>query len=586
MQNDKLKLKIIFLAIIFGGIFGVAGNSLAACVGPAQPAVVAAVAAASKGDTIQVCAGTATWSTETTGADGYGHLLNITKGIALEGGIGGTTKIIAAGATDRGQILYYPDLDSITSDATFEFSGFTLDGDSTYKAQGSLRIINSSNSNAISNIKIHNNILQNSGVNGTMIMVDGPVYGVIYLNHFINVDYLVRPSGNDSISWGIVPREYGTDVGLFVEDNLVSLTTTMEGGLFDDGQGSPGLVFRYNTEDLTNATLSGLWVNHGLQSMKSSLVTTGTATGGSTTTLIDTAKNFVALGAKVGTLVYNTTKGQYDLITSITTTTNTNDTLHFNAMGSANASGDSYRVGRDWDCGYEGHDLCDPTYINCQEWSNIKLEVYGNKIVNAPAFSNWIAHRGSWLLMFYNDNDSYYKPTITYNQYSCDSCQDPAGQNDGSNYSQHVQNTYTWINYSGGSLMPMTKGFDFCSDASVGSPYTITQNVDYWNYTSSFDGTSGVGCGTLAQMNAINPGSGTNVGVGFWVTNQSCSNVSTLIGAKGVGSENRSDDISGTLYKWNGNAWSVYYTPYTYPHPLRGEADTTSPTSPTGLAVE
>jgi hypothetical protein len=35
------------------------------------------------------------------------------------------------------------------------------------------------------------------------------------------------------------------------------------------------------------------------------------------------------------------------------------------------------------------------------------------------------------------------------------------------------------------------------------------------------------------------------------------------------------------LYRWNGTTWVEYYTPYTYPHPLRdegGEADTTAPT--------
>lgn len=70
----------------------------------------------------------------------------------------------------------------------------------------------------------------------------------------------------------------------------------------------------------------------------------GQATGGSTTTLIDTSKNFVNLG--LGTTagknkVYNYSKGVEYTITSITTTTNANDTLNF-AAGTSVSSNDWY----------------------------------------------------------------------------------------------------------------------------------------------------------------------------------------------------------------------------------------------------
>jgi hypothetical protein len=47
--------------------------------------------------------------------------------------------------------------------------------------------------------------------------------------------------------------------------------------------------------------------------------------------------------------------------------------------------------------------------------------------------------------------------------------------------------------------------------------------------------------------------------------------------------------ISGTLYKCTAiNTWTAYYTPYTYPHPLRNEnqGDTTPPAAPGGLSVK
>jgi len=73
--------------------------------------------------------------------------------------------------------------------------------------------------------------------------------------------------------------------------------------------------------------------------------------------------------------------------------------------------------------------------------------------------------------------------------------------------------------------------------------------------TATFDGSTGIGIGTRAQMDAI---TGTKTGVGFWVTNEG--NWDTTLPA----------DTSGRLYRWNGSTWELHYTPYTYPHPARG----------------
>lgn len=76
----------------------------------------------------------------------------------------------------------------------------------------------------------------------------------------------------------------------------------------------------------------------------------GTATGGSTTTLIDTTKNFVTEGIIIGSRVMNITDNgetQPAGVTSITSTTNPNDTLHFSALtngASFAGGGDSYKV--------------------------------------------------------------------------------------------------------------------------------------------------------------------------------------------------------------------------------------------------
>jgi hypothetical protein len=70
----------------------------------------------------------------------------------------------------------------------------------------------------------------------------------------------------------------------------------------------------------------------------------GTATGGSTTTLIDTATNFASRGVLIGATVTNTTLAQSGTVTSITTTTNANDTLNFAAMAQNNVNTNAYTV--------------------------------------------------------------------------------------------------------------------------------------------------------------------------------------------------------------------------------------------------
>jgi len=94
----------------------------------------------------------------------------------------------------------------------------------------------------------------------------------------------------------------------------------------------------------------------------------------------------------------------------------------------------------------------------------------------------------------------------------------------------------------------------------------IKADRDYFKQTvgATFNGASGVGRGTKAQMLAITP---TKTGVGFWVTDEGSWN--TTLPA----------NTSGRFYLWSGSSWVLKYIPYTYPHPLQGGTPTKIPPS-------
>jgi hypothetical protein len=127
---------------------------------------------------------------------------------------------------------------------------------------------------------------------------------------------------------------------------------------------------------------------------------------------------------------------------------------------------------------------------------------------------------------------------------------------------------YVWNNRKAGAAWPRTvKEVAAGAIALHGSKFTeadvIKPDRDFFWQGATFDGSSGIGRGTKAQMQALKP---TKPGVGYWVTDEGTWNKSTPA-------------PSGQLYTWTGSAWLLKYTPYTYPHPLRGATPPTSAAS-------
>src|SRR3712207_5997854 len=90
---------------------------------------------------------------------------------------------------------------------------------------------------------------------------------------------------------------------------------------------------------------------------------------------------------------------------------------------------------------------------------------------------------------------------------------------------------------------------------------------------SPFNGTSGTGWGTLENRPTT-----CTPGVAYFATDQGSWNTSTS-NPYGV----QQNGADGILYKCTApDTWTVYYTPYTYPHPLQTDG---RPPPVTGLRV-
>jgi hypothetical protein len=126
---------------------------------------------------------------------------------------------------------------------------------------------------------------------------------------------------------------------------------------------------------------------------------------------------------------------------------------------------------------------------------------------------------------------------------NCDNpCANPNGKFGSWVNNQRTTPIYAWQNTNNG-----VQSVIFARPHCGG---TCVPNVDFYNYTANFDGSSGTGSGTKAQM----PRS-CKAGTLFWVTDE---------GSWWTGRP----DKSGQAYLCSpDNTWSLWYTPYTYPHP-------------------
>jgi len=117
----------------------------------------------------------------------------------------------------------------------------------------------------------------------------------------------------------------------------------------------------------------------------------------------------------------------------------------------------------------------------------------------------------------------------------------PPAKNLISGQPQYVSECYFFNQTNNGNKIYPRLSISQTLDYGGGEGIVPREDVHVFIEKSSFDGSSGVGVGTLSQR----PASCTKEGVAWWATDEK------------------------KLYRWHNGKWELYYIPYTYPHPLR-----------------
>jgi len=482
-----------------------------------QTDVQTAVDAAFSGDTVIVPAGSCTWDTK----------LTITKGIKLQGaGIGNT--VITDGVISDNVISY------TSSTEPIEISGFTFK-----MADNSLSFIklrNPVSTAVVTGVKIHHNSFTNCN---PCLFISGQHYGALHHNTFSGGN-MQQHVGGDIGAWENIRASYGDANAWYIEDNIITTNDTPI-----EGARGNRYVVRYNTFIYNGSNALAPWFDaHGNQLGKLTGVMQTEIYGNK---MVDDANKLSYMFDQRGGMG-----------------------MTFYNYASTGASRTGVRIRDEYDDAISPPATSpsgQPQHVsNAYIWSNYTATALMD--TSFMRFSGTATGGGNNYL---DDSSATFCGGGTNCPCSLGSCEIAA-------YGVEITGgtgvgQYRVVSVFTQTRITVTENWDTNPDAT--STYevrtdccnTIKENREFWTMrsTGSFDGTGaanaggGVGCGTLAEMNAITP---TSLGIGFWVTDQSCSDFTGLIGA------NPTTPISGTLYRWSGSEWVAYYTPYTYPHPL------------------
>ncbi len=484
-----------------------------------------AINQAQAGDTVSVPSGSCTW---TSG-------ISITKGLTLQGA-GISSTIITDGLNSSGcpgscpyMITYQPS--NPGGNETLRITGFrfNLSG-----VQG-IYLYNQNDSTFITNIRVdHINFSGSGCISGSIpcIRIRGNVGGVVDNNIFTG-STAFQFTGGDTGTWSNISPTFGDAGPLYIEDNTFTMTNTP----IDASRGTRW-VARYNTFTYNGANSLSPWFDaHGDYGDTQLCSTLTTEAYGNY--LVDSSNRLGTLFDLRG----GSNRTFYNYTTNSLSPTGVN--IRDEYYGNGGCSGQTAESQKPRDI-----------YI----WSN--RQAAGNLLSTGFVTSSGTASGGG----------NNYLDDSSKNFNFCESgCPQYAygvkiTGGTGSGQFRVIQSiTSTRLTISPNwTTNPST---DSTYEIRHSAADTINENSEFWTMRSTgvFNGSglSNVGGGVGAGPLASRP-SACTVGVGYWATDQSISDLSGMVGSSPA------NPISGTLYKCTStNTWTTYYTPYTYPHPLR-----------------
>lgn len=541
-------MRISVFVFSFGLVFGTcakaaaqtctaSGSTLTAASCNAADVQACFNAATSSTTQINIPTGTCGWSTEDSFTVPSGNTsLSVTGAGSLTTDGGGDSTVIVDNDSTNNPLI------AVNTGAVsdyFRFAGITMEGGSgAVKYNGLLMVSGNSQKMRLDHDTFNSQTYSSPG-DGKAVVTTGCVYGVVDHNVFTlyrlanGIDIKDPSCGGDSngdYNWTLGP-EFGTNQFVFIENNTFS--SSAADGFANDCVEGGRFAFRFNT--FNGSTVQG----HA----------TGSAGDQRSCRAVVSYKN-----------TYN-----------VSTTGGATTEAYFLTGGTALVWGNTFPAVSGQTAGYKNLIYVDEDRLNTATYHQSTPPngwgYCGTQQTGTPSGWDGDTNSSGYPCI---DQEGRGKGDLLTGMFprKCDSTTGCTTYN-GTGPHQALEPLYAWDN-----IWATVTNYN---GEYIGSndPATFEANRDYYTCTTpgtgsctGFTGASGVGSGTLANRPPA-----CTVGTAYWATDQGNWNQS------GSGGQGELFVCSKT------NTWSLYYEPYTYPHPLIGSSGSaaTAPQPPTGL---